>query len=64
MLTLHKRHDRTIPGDGAGRSARATAVSVIVHIVLLFALVQALQSTGAIQRASMSRSITWGVVVM
>ncbi|MBK6487678.1 MAG: hypothetical protein IPF98_12540 [Gemmatimonadetes bacterium] len=50
MLTLHKRHDRTIPGDGAGRSARATAVSVIVHIVLLFALVQALQSTGAIQR--------------
>ena len=50
MLTLRKRHNRAIPGYEAGRSARSTIVSVIVHVVLLFALVQALKSTGAIQR--------------
>lgn len=50
MLTLRERHNRTIPGEGAGRSARATAVSVVVHVVFVFALVQALQSSGAIQR--------------
>lgn len=50
MLTLRKSHNRTIPGDGAGRSARSTLVSVLVHVVLVFALVQALKSTGAIQR--------------
>jgi hypothetical protein len=50
LLTLRDRHNRTIPGEGAGRSARATLVSVVVHVVLLFVLVQALQSTGAIQR--------------
>lgn len=50
MLTLDKRHNRTEPGSGAGRSARAAAVSVVAHVFLILALVQALQSTGAIQR--------------
>lgn len=50
MLTLDKRHNRSEPGSGAGRSARAAAVSVVLHVFLVFALVHALQSTGAIQR--------------
>ncbi len=50
MLTLDKRHNRSEPGDAAGRSARAAAVSVIVHVFLLIGLAKALQSTGAIQR--------------
>lgn len=50
MLTLQKRHNRSEPGSAAGRSARAALVSVAVHMVLVTALIEALHSTGAIQR--------------
>lgn len=50
MLTLQKRHNRSEPGSAAGRSARAALVSVAVHVVLVTALIEALHSTGAIQR--------------
>lgn len=50
MLTLNARHNRPDPAEGAGRSARVTALSMVLHVVLVFVLFRALQSTGAIQR--------------
>jgi len=49
MLTLQPRHNRDHPAS-AGRSARVTLVSVVLHVVAVLALFKALESTGAIQR--------------
>jgi hypothetical protein len=50
MLTLNARHNRPDPGASPGRSARVTALSVVLHVVFVLVLFRALQSTGAIQR--------------
>ncbi|MEO6447538.1 MAG: hypothetical protein ABIZ91_15455 [Gemmatimonadaceae bacterium] len=51
MQTLRERRTEGIgPGGKARRSARATAVSVVLHIVLVFGLWEAFQSAGGIQR--------------
>ena len=51
MQTLRlRRADIIEPGVKARRTARATAVSVVVHCFVIFGLWEAFKSTGAIQR--------------
>lgn len=50
MLTLNERHQRHDVDAGAGRSARVTVLSVVVHVFVVIGLVKALQSSGAIPR--------------
>lgn len=58
MLTLQRHHNRDLPAPAA-RSARATAISVVVHVFVVIGLLQALQSTGAIQRIFVTRTFSF-----
>lgn len=58
MLTLKRHHNRDLPAPRA-RSARATLVSVVVHVFVIIGLLKALQTTGAMRRIFVTRDYTF-----